>query len=435
MLNKRLAEVKKEAEAAKQTALDELRTTLATQHQEELETLRSQSVPVSSEVQKTTDTPAPDGSDEVAPSPHVTFEQLIKSLNVEQASRLVAENETVSNIVKKNIRSHVEKQTLKMKEQLSELQQNASTEEVAQQVKQVEERFAVEKEAILRQKDEELSAERENLVKQQKEAFEVEKQALLDEQHKKLDDEVSKAKASVEKLLAGKLDFVKKQSANSLAKVNVVKKAAEETPDKPVKEVWEVAKSAKPPTEASKPAPAPAPPAPVATTTPEAPVPETLVSESTTEPVPEANGTQSPAPADDSQENGPATDTSQTAPSAQPVAASSAPLQQQARISNLPQPASQLPRGSFSGRGNRGGVPGARGTNIPRPGSAIGHHGGNVNARGRGRGNNNPASPGRGGGNLNPAAQQFTPQGKRPREDGEDSGNTGKRIRGGGTGS
>ncbi|KAK5084040.1 Protein mlp1 [Exophiala xenobiotica] len=437
MLNKRLAEVKKEAEAAKQTSLDELRSSLTAQHQEELETLRSQSVPVSAEVQKTADAPAPDDSGEATASTPLTFEQLIKSLNVEQARRLVAENEIVSNIVKTNIRKHVEKHTKELKEELSNAQPTASSEEIAQQVQQVEERFAVEKAAILREKDEELNAERENLVKQQTEAFEAEKQALLGEQQKKLSDEVSKAKASAEKLLAGKLDFVKKQAANSLAKVNVVKKAAEETPDKPVKEVWEVAKSAKPPTEASKPASAPAPAAasaPVSTAAPEAPASEASAPEPTTELVSEANGASSPAPPDQSQETVTATDSSQPAQPAQPAAALSAQQQQQARTSGLPQPTSQLPRGSFSNRGNRGNAQGARGTNIPRPGSAIGHHGGNVNARGRGRGHN-PGSPGRGGGNLNPAAQQFTPQGKRPREDGDDSGNMGKRIRGGGTGS
>ncbi|KAK5944425.1 Protein mlp1 [Knufia obscura] len=431
MLNKRLAEVKKEAETAKQAALDELRSTLAAQHQEELETLRSQSVPVSAEVQKVADVSATDSSEQATVEVPATFEQLVKSLNVEQAGRLIAENEKVANIVKKNIKTHVERQTQKLKDQLANAQPSASSEEIAQQVQEAEQRFATEKEAILRQKDEELNTEREKLIKQQREAFEAEKQALLQEQQQKLNEEVSKAKASTEKLLAGKLDLVKKQSANSLAKVNVVKKAAEDTPEKPVKEVWEVAKSAKPPTEAPKPAPAPVPAAaiaPAATVTPEVHTPEAKI-----EAVAETNGASSPAPAADSQETETATEPSQqeqpAAPSAAPPAA---PQQQQARSSGIPAPASQLPRGNFSNRGARGN---ARGTGIPRPGSAMGQHGGNHNPRGRGRGGHNPGSPGRGGGNLNPAAQQFTPQGKRPREEGDDAGSMGKRIRGGGAGS
>jgi len=382
MLNKRLAEVKKEAESAKQTALDELRSMLILQHQEELETLRSQSVPVSAEVQKVPDTAVTTDSDPVLPQAAVTFEQLIQNLDVDQARRLMAENETIKNIVRHNIKSHVEKQTQKLKEQFAGAQPSASAEEIAQQVHQVEQRFAAEKEAILRQKDEELNAERETLIRQQQEAFEAEKKALLDEQQQKLNDEISKAKASTEKLLAGKLDLVKKQSANSLAKVNVVKKAAEETPDKPVKEVWEIAKSAKPPSEASRPASAPVP---VATPTPAiATATDVPATEATSEPVPETNGISSPAPATGSQENETATDSSQHVPAATPAATLAAPQQQQARTSGLPQPPTQLPRGNFSNRGGRGNAQGARGTGIPRPGSALGNHGPVNNARGRG---------------------------------------------------
>lgn len=64
----------------------------------------------------------------------------------------------------------------------------------------------------------------------------------------------------------------------------------------------------------------------------------------------------------------------------------------------------------------------------------------NVNASGRGRGvqgrgGTTAAGAAGGPGNLNPGATAFTPQGKRNREDGDDGGNMGKRIRGGGAGS
>lgn len=432
MLNERLAIVKKEAEASKQTALEELRTTITTEHQKELHDLKSQLAVASSQETKATDNMDTNHADAEA---RQTFDQLAANLTSDQAKQLIQKNETLGTIMRNNIRKGIEKE----KERLSKEQQteagSSASHETSKLDDELQQKFATEKEDIIRQKDEELNVERERLISQLQSEFETEKQAILEEHQKKLGDEVAKAKASAEKMAQGKMNLIQKQSANNLAKVNVVKKAAEETPEKPVKEVWEVAKTAKPPSEVPKPAPA-ALAATAATTAASAPTStptnETAAQSSKVEQGSEPNGAPSPAKASSQEPEG----TTESSEPAQPASTVAPQTQPQPVRSGLPQPTSQLPRGNFSNRGQRGGAQGGRGTGIPRPGSAIGNHGINTNVRGRGgsRGGHNPSSPSRGGAALNPQASQFTP-GKRPREDGGEDGNIGKRIRGGGAGS
>ena len=437
-LNERLNSFKKEAETAKQQALEQTREALLAEHQKEMDGLKTQHDQELSEARSRAGLEAEQA--QAAPQPMeitagdeeaevtgdtktdmITFDELLHKITAGQAKLLIQKNETISNIVRANIRKSVEKEREELIQKTSEEITN-----------ELERRFIEEREEIIRQKDEDLKLERERMTQETQPDFESEKQALLDDHQQKMAEEVAKAKALAEKMAQGKLGLIQKQAASNLAKVNVVKKAAEETPEKPVKEVWEVAKVAKPP-EVPKPTVAPSPAA--ASTSPAVPVAESQAQQPEAELAPTTNGAPSPAPEPASQEAEPVKEDASTAP-ATTVAAPSQNQSQPAQ-SGIPKPASQLPRGNYSGRGQRGNAQGGRGTGIPRAGSALGNHNVQPNLRGRGgnRGGHNPASPSRGGAtNLNPSAAQFTP-GKRPREEGQDDGNMGKRIRGGGAGS
>lgn len=354
-----------------------------------------------------------------------TFDEFADSLTKPQCKIL-----TNKEPLKAMLRDTIEKRKKEAREELEKQLQEKDM------VISEKDSIIAEKDTIIGQKDEEIASVRAIVVKEEEDKFEIEKQSILEEQQQKINDEVAKARAAQEKMSQGKLALIQKQSANNLAKVNAVKKAAEETPEKPVKEVWEMAKTAKPPTDTPKPPTTVAQPAASALATASAThaSPTKLVAtpqaSSTSEVQSEAmlatNGVTSPSaePKSEDVEAG-----SDIADSHQVNEPAGSQLPQPAR-SGIPQP-----RGSLAGRGARGNAQAGRITGIPRPGSAVGSHTANTNIRGRGgRGNHGPSSPSRGGTNLNPGAPQFTP-GKRPREEGTDDGNIGKRIRGGSAGS
>lgn len=434
-LNKRLAEVKKEAEADKQTALNDLRNSLTATYQEELEMLRSQlaSAPeqtpqqTSELTQTTTDTAVSTQSETEAPTvdAQVMVEQLAKTMTVDQAKYLIKENETLRKILSTNVRKQLE--------QIREQEPQAQNEEM-------EKKLIALRESIIREKDEEFVAERAQIVQEQQETFEAEKQTLLEkmrqEHQQDVENKVRVARENVEKAQALKQKISRSNLDKAQAQLNVIKKAAAETPDKAVQEVWEVAKVAKPTADTPKPAPAaasvpaPAPTTAAAASSGQGPLNDTAP-KTEAEPVPESNGIQSSA-AGENGTNEEGEVESEQGQLSQTTTAPNAPSQV-GRQSAIPQPASQLPRGGFQNRGNaprgRGGIP--RGTFSQ-----------NTNPAGRGRGNQgrggaNTAGPNQSGGqaNLNPGAAAFTPQGKRGRDDGDDGGNMGKRIRGGGAGS
>ncbi|EPS33200.1 hypothetical protein PDE_08162 [Penicillium oxalicum 114-2] len=95
------------------------------------------------------------------------------------------------------------------------------------------------------------------------------------------EETAEKVKAAVQlsdKKTAARISMLETRMKTSLAKVEVVSKAAEQTPQKPVVEVWEVAKTARPLAPAPKPpasAPAPAPAAATTTGTSTAAAPAT----------------------------------------------------------------------------------------------------------------------------------------------------------------
>lgn len=426
-LNKRLAEVKREAEADKQAALSDLRSSLAATHEEELEKLRSQSVPISQEIQKSADVAGTSQTENETPlvDAQTMVEQLAKTMTTEQAKYLIRENETLRRIIQTNVKNKLE--------QLREQDAQPSNEDDEKKLEAL-------RETVIREKDEEFIAERAKIIQEQQERFETEKQALIErmreEEQKKIDVEVKSAKEKTEQMLALKLKISKGNNDKAQAQLTVVKKAAAETPEKSVQEVWEVAKVAKPAPDGPKPGPAAA--ATAAATASALPQPSPADTKATpaktnADGTPESNGTQGMAVT----ENGVTEEGEASSEPSQPSQAATiqAPPSSANRQSGIPQPASQLPRGGFRGRGN---APVGRG-GIPRPGSAMSQ---NPNPAGRGRGNqgrggaNIAASPQGGAqGGLNPGAASFTPQGKRGREDGDEGGNMGKRIRGGGAGS
>lgn len=228
------------------------------------------------------------------------------------------------------------------------------------------------------------------------------------------------------------LNMAEKRAQAATAKWNVVESAAKETPQKPVAEVWEIAKDAKPP-----PKPEEAPTASTAATTGTS---TSFYSESLRGTVSFTND--HPAPvmqpaATNSQETRgiptsgiPKPGTMSTPAANNPFASTKPdqaqqvnPFAQSGSASTLPPIppalASQLP---------------AKVTGIPMPTAGTRKPSGPNQTRGGGRGG--PANRGNRGGaqgraSLNPSADNFQPGNKRPRGD-SDMGNGPKRARGGG---
>jgi nucleoprotein TPR len=252
------------------------------------------------------------------------------------------------------------------------------------------------------------------------------------------------------------------------AKNLIVKKAAQETPEKPVQEVWEVAEKAKPPPKApptapagSSPAQKPAvPPSPTTQTPATAPAaasslsqPQELTEEQRIQQRQQRFGTGPPAPARTSsfgQPSAPTTGTTFGQPS-QPAAGGA--MSQPARrpsMSNIPGPNPTAP--AFTPGGDRpsvgtgpaalrGALVSSRG--IPRGGAAAGRGGGiqiqgaastqqqPPPAAGRGSGipRGGPGAP-RGAGRGGPPRGGGANAGQKRPHDGADGGD-GKRMRGG----
>ncbi|KAJ4855693.1 TPR/MLP1/MLP2-like protein domain-containing protein [Trichoderma breve] len=263
-----------------------------------------------------------------------------------------------------------------------------------------------------------------------------------------------------------RINMAENKLRHATAKLGVVETAANETPQKPVVEVWEVAKA----TQAPPPAPAAAkPPAPAsATTTPvrqpsisgstpasTAAPPATTPSQAATQPPPEPKAADSAAPAGGNiqppQASNPfAVPTTggsaapnpfvQTDAAAAPAAQPAQPQQglpQAQQPTQAPQP-SQLPQippqpqqqGQMPVRSGipmpRGGGRGRGGAYVPpSQRGAAGNEAGQGHA---GRGGRGGARGGRGG--MNAAASEFQPGAKRPRGDSEAAGAGAKRARG-----
>ncbi|KAJ5477799.1 hypothetical protein N7530_003308 [Penicillium desertorum] len=311
-----------------------------------------------------------------------------------------------------------------------------------------------------------------------------EKEALIKAHENEIKEKVTSAVELVEKKTAARLSMLDTRFRTANAKIDVVSKAATETPQKPVVEVWEIAKTARP---APVAVPAAKPPVPGATSvqpaalapTPAAPqVPVTA----TSDPVPTPGPAPAPVPASapvtaasniPTEQVASPTAASEHAATQQGAAQPTAPVNpfgqvqqtdQNQQASSLPSkpPAGNPPglmRALQSGlpvaRGGRGGRGGGQqsghqqhdqqqqqgqGQNLRGPGLQRGRGGRGGQGRGGNQNQNTAAqaqSPTANRGNLNASARQFIPGGnKRSRDDGPDTtpegGSGGKRQRGGG---
>ncbi|KAF2965088.1 hypothetical protein GQX73_g8492 [Xylaria multiplex] len=256
-----------------------------------------------------------------------------------------------------------------------------------------------------------------------------------------LEQKIAQAKDSATQLATSKMNLKLNMTENRArmanAKIEVVETAAKETPQRPVGEVWEIAKAAKPPPVPKQPA------APIVTTIPASSATTTTIvptnqqtpskqSSASQEAKPTPSATIPPKPVAPNAPQ-PATNpfatsqqgqTLQGTVMANPFALTSLPISQQNAPSGIPQPAqaslSQIPKAS--NLPIPGGARKPSGPQIPRGGAR-----GGGSQRGRGGGHQGRAS-------LNPSADNFQPGAKRPRGDSE-VGNGTKRPRGGGPGS
>ncbi|RHZ65839.1 putative filament-forming protein (Tpr/p270) [Aspergillus thermomutatus] len=168
---------------------------------------------------------------EQAPATSSQQEGDLPELTDVQARALVAKNETIRTIVRNNIRAMVAKETEKLKQE----SQTATGE--------MEKKFNEEKEALKKAHEE------------------------------SMDEKVKSAVELSDKKTLVRISMLDTRLRTAQAKLDVISKAAAETPQKPVVEVWEVAKTTKaPPVQAqgAKPAAA-APSAPSAPSAPAAP--------------------------------------------------------------------------------------------------------------------------------------------------------------------
>ena len=435
--NSQMEKFKQEAETAKQAALEELRQTLSAEHQQELEVLRAQSVPVSTEVSKPIEAAgAASPSTKIDEQPS---DEALRNLDAARARFVIAHNLTVRGILTKNIQSAVEKSRAKLAaapnadgDGVSDARAEQSTSSFDAQrealLKEKEAEFASEKEKLETEFAERLETEKKGLVQRHQEELSTQKLDFDQASEKKIAEQIATKEAMLQRQSDMKLGLVRNQANLAKAQLEVVKKAAEETPDKAVKEVWDVAKSAKP-APAPKPTPTAAPPAapsaqaagsnPAVQSTDEAVVKQEA-SEASQQRIAEPS-TQSALPKAGTSSGSGSGATRQPSGIQQPAAR---------RLSGLPTPRgavpqTKLPQVSQAGAGRATGIPsgpGGRGQGRSR--------GAATNAQTRGGVSN---SPGRG--NLNPGASKFTPASagaKRPREEGEGDSGAGKRIRGGG---
>lgn len=366
----------------------------------------------------------------------------IPELTDAQARELVSKNETIRTIVRNNIRNQVTKE----REKIQQEAQSAATSNEA--VASMEQKFNEERETL-------------------KKAHETE-----------LGEKVKSAVELSDKKSAARISMLDTRFKTAQAKIDVVQKAAAETPQKPVVEVWEVAKTARPPpAQAPKPATAsPAQPASPAPTPAPAPAPAPAAAPAAPSPAPAPGQAAPPATeAPAAPEPNVKEEQLQQAP-AQGTAAPANPfgqVQQNKPPSSLPTKPPQgtapatlraLQSGLPVARGGRGGGRGGaqpnpfghgqqqqgdqqqsqqqtqqqgqaqRGTGSQRGrGGRGGGRGGNQNTAAQ----NQTPSPTANRGGLNVQARQFIPQGnKRSRDDGSDGTNEGasggKRMRGGG---
>ncbi|RMZ85115.1 hypothetical protein DV738_g382, partial [Chaetothyriales sp. CBS 135597] len=257
ILNKRLAEVKKEAETAKQAALEEQEQRLTTEHQKELDGLRAQSITVASEASKPSD--AAEAHEAPATLPVEVSDEMLINMGEERAKFAVQRNAFINRMVTNNIR----KRTERLQQQIEELKAaapagEASNGESAAKIQELEQQLVSARAEAEQEKESALADQKQALEEDFSERWAQQKLEFDEEAAKKIAQQVANAELMAEKKGQLKLNMAQNGLRKANAQLEVVKKAAEETPERGVGEVWEEAKLAKPaPAPAQVPKPAP----------------------------------------------------------------------------------------------------------------------------------------------------------------------------------
>ncbi|RMZ87231.1 hypothetical protein DV736_g5540, partial [Chaetothyriales sp. CBS 134916] len=445
ILNRRLAEVKKEAESAKQAALDEQEQRLVTQHQQELEALRAQSIPVANDVRKLSEAETSEPAS--ATSPVEVSDEMLINMGEERAKFAVQRNAFINRMVTNNIR----KRTERLQQQIEELKAaapagEASDDQTAEKIQELEQQLISARAEAEQEKQSALADQKQTIEEDFSKRFAQQKVEFDEEAAKKIAQQVASAELMAEKKGQLKLNMAQNGLRKANAQLDVVKRAAEEAPERGVGEVWEEAKIAKPalapavqPPKPTVPAKTEQPansnsPATLARPTPESKEPATVETNEAQTQIEQQQQVQA------TPVNGPGKSAATPAPTPTP--------------SGLRQPSSGHPRGGASSGiprgGGRGGgqiAPGRGGSHTGIPRGALSSARGRGSGQGRGSMQLTNVPGGAGGGrggsisgrsSLSGGAQPFVPGGvgaKRGRDDGDGNGDVGKRIRGGGVGS
>lgn len=290
---------------------------------------------------------------------------------------------------------------------------------------------------LLEKETQKLKAEQDKLVIEKLAEAQTTADATLTEAQAKAEHTQAQAVLMAEKKSSLKLNMLDNRIKMATAKIGVVEKAAKDTPEKPVGEVWEIAKNAKPPP--------PIPAAPTSTPTHTATLAQHPAASTATATAPPLNdpSTQSnSAPADGSKVEETEAPKSAIPLGPRPITPSTTNGASSLPVSNIPSVSSSFEpfiRNNTNDKqapqaGNQSRLPQMRGGNQNRGGASGGARGGIYQPRGgaMGRGRGNPTGQ-RGG--MNAAAQSFNPNAqpgqKRPVPEGGQQGNGGKRPRGG----
>ncbi|PLB50146.1 putative filament-forming protein [Aspergillus steynii IBT 23096] len=278
----REARIKERADRLKETFNSKMAEVRAA-HRQELENLKSAQPSAQAPAPQEPNTPGP--QNQQAPATPVKSDGELPELTDAQARALVASNKTIQTIVRSNIRAMVAKEKEKDSQEAHESNQESMS--------AMEQRFNQEREALKK-------AHEEGLEEKIKSAVELsDKKTLV------------------------KISMLDTRCRTALAKIEVVQKAATDTPQKPVVEVWEVAKTTKaPPAAPPKPQPAasPAQQPPQPAAQPPTPVPVM------TQPTPAVTAPPQPTPAVQSQQQAqPQVSVSAPVPQPEPAPESAAP--------------------------------------------------------------------------------------------------------------
>lgn len=337
-----------------------------------------------------------------------------------QVQAFVASNEHVKGIVTKSIKNNLMKETARLKEQHEK--------ELSEKIAEVRAEVG---------KTSSGDGDAEAKVQEVRTQAETELKEKLEEMRLKAEKAREQAVFMEGKKYGVKISIAEGKARNSTAKLEVVEKAANDTPQRPVAEVWAIAKDVKAPAPPATPqAPGPAAasavarkpsqtslPAPAGTAAPSATAQagKTAAAKTDNAPAPQANGTTA----------------STTAPAqSQTGGAAAGPGTGPAALRGIAAQGSGIPRGGISARGSASRGDASQGTQRGGGQSAL-PRGGTRGTATRGRGlprGNQAGAPGRGGA-MNAAAQQFVPGGNNKRAREESPGDAGnKKPRGGGQG-